>query len=152
MNRFKTVVDNCHVGYTVGSSQPPETGNDILFALASSPGNALVHQSRGNLIYVTMQYRLGAYGFLGGSEVSTNGAPSAGLLDQGTALLWVQRHICKFRGDPSKATIIGGSAGGGAAVIQMIMHGGVANPPFREVIAGMSRCVIALVSVTSTNT
>ena len=122
----------------MGSSQPPATGNDVLFALSSAPGNALVYQSRGNLIYVTIQYRLGAYGFLGGSELSANGVANAGLLDQRAALMWVQRHISKFGGDPSKVTMIGGSAGGGSAINQMIMYGGVNNPPFRAVIAGMS--------------
>ena len=49
---------------------------------------------------------------------------------------WVQRHISKFGGDPSKITIIGGSAGGGSVINQMIMYGGVDNPPFRAAIAG----------------
>lgn len=100
---------------------------------------------------MTIQYRLGAYGFLGGSEVSTNGVANAGLLDQRAALLWVQRHISKFGGDPTKVTVIGGSAGGGAAVNQMIMYGGVASPPFRAVIAGLFHSVIAIDGGTLTN-
>ena len=100
------------------------------------PGQSLVNQSMGTLIHVSIQYRLGAYGFLGGSEISENGVSNAGLLDQRSALEWVHKHISKFGGDPSKITIIGGSAGGGSVMNQMIMYGGVANPPFRAVIAG----------------
>jgi carboxylesterase type B len=102
-----------------------------------APGNALVFQSNGNLIYVSIQYRLGAYGFLGGAELTENGVANAGLLDQRAALGWVQRHISAFGGDPSKVTIIGGSAGGGSVMDQMILYGGVNNPPFRAVIAGL---------------
>lgn len=96
----------------------------------------MVNQSNGNMIYVTIQYRLGPLGFLSSAEVKENGVANAGLLDQRAALDWVQRHIDKFGGDPDKVTIIGGSAGGGSVTAQMIMYGGVADPPFRAVISG----------------
>lgn len=115
-------------GYTLGSAE-----------VAYAAGDALVYHAAGSLIYVSIQYRLGAYGFLGGSEVGKDGALNAGLLDMHSALGWVQRHISKFGGDPTKVTIIGGSAGGGAVTTQMILYGGEANPPFRAVIAGMIR-------------
>ena len=51
----------------------------------------LVSLSNGGIIYVSMQYRLGIFGFLGGAEIADNGVQNAGLLDQRSALDWVQR-------------------------------------------------------------
>ncbi|RMJ24384.1 Carboxylesterase family [Aspergillus sp. HF37] len=99
------------------------------------PGDAMVHQSDGNMIWVAIQYRLNAFGFLAGAEVSENGDRNVGLLDQRAGLNWVQRHIHQFGGDPAKVTINGGSAGGGSVMSQMIMYGGVASPPFRAVMS-----------------
>jgi len=100
-----------------------------------SPGDALIMQSKGNIIYVAIQYRLSAYGFMSSYEVRQNGVANAGLLDQRAAIQWTQRYSRYFGGDPSQITIIGGSAGGGSVMDQMIMYGGVSNPPFRAVIA-----------------
>ena len=55
-------------------------------------------------VVVTVNYRLGAFGFAGRSDL--------GLLDQITALNYVQRHISGFGGDPSNVSIFGESAGG----------------------------------------
>jgi carboxylesterase type B len=82
-------------GYTIGSSS------------TIAPGDALVNASDGGMIYVQIQYRLGMFGFLGGSEIEQNGVRNAGLYDQRAALNWVQRHISEFGGDPAKVTIIG---------------------------------------------
>jgi len=88
-------------------------------SLLTECSNALVKQSQG-IIYVEIQYRLAAFGFLSSSEVRENGNANAGLLDMRLALEWVQRNIRPFGGDPSKVTIIGGSAGGGAVMNQMV--------------------------------
>ena len=72
-----------------------------------SRGDALVNLSDGNLIFVSIQYRLGMFGFLGGREIAENGNLNAGLLDMWAGLQWVQRHIAAFGGDPTKVTIIG---------------------------------------------
>lgn len=48
------------------------------------------------MMYVSIQYRLGMFGFLGGSEVADDGVLNAGLLDQRAAIEWVQRNIRAF--------------------------------------------------------
>ncbi|KAF2177529.1 alpha/beta-hydrolase [Zopfia rhizophila CBS 207.26] len=99
-------------GYTVGDS------------LNLIRGDALVKHSQNSFIYVSIQYRLGAYGFLYSDEIKREGGANAGLLDQRLALEWVQRYINYFGGDPSRVTLMGGSAGGGSVTSQMIMYGG----------------------------
>lgn len=104
-------------------------------AAYSYPGDAMVNASNGQLIYVSIQYRLGSFGFLGGSDVAQNGALNAGLLDQRAALDWVRRNIRAFGGDPAKVTLWGGSAGGGSVTYQLIAGGGYDDPPFGAAIA-----------------
>jgi para-nitrobenzyl esterase len=70
---------------------------------------------RGDVVVVTINYRLGPLGFLNLNEV-TGGKISAsgneGLLDQVAALTWVRENISAFGGDPNNVTIFGESAGG----------------------------------------
>ncbi|KAM5349663.1 hypothetical protein ACJ41O_006168 [Fusarium nematophilum] len=95
-------------------------------------GDSLVHQSNGSMIFVSLQYRLGALGFLGGDDIKKDGTWNAGLLDQRAGLEWVRNNIQHFGGDPSKITITGSSAGGGSVALQMILYGGKPkNPPFQ---------------------
>ena len=66
---------------------------------------------RGDLVVVTINYRLGALGFLE-LEHQDGATSNAGLLDQVLALEWVRDHIEAFGGDPNDVTIFGESAGG----------------------------------------
>ena len=70
--------------------------------------------ANGDIVAVTINYRLGALGFTDlsrfGNEFATSGVN--GLLDQITALEWVRDNIAGFGGDPAKVTIAGESAGG----------------------------------------
>jgi carboxylesterase type B len=77
-----------------------------------------------SFVSVVIQYRLGAFGFLGGNEVKKNGALNAGLLDMNFALKWVQSNIAKFGGDAKKVTIAGESAGAAAVLYQAQAYGG----------------------------
>ncbi|WP_394825875.1 carboxylesterase/lipase family protein [Pendulispora albinea] len=72
---------------------------------------------RGNVIVVTVNYRLGIFGFFGHPELPDSGA--FGLEDQQAALRWVQRNIAAFGGDPRRVTLFGQSAGALSACAQL---------------------------------
>lgn len=78
------------------------SGSDTLF-----DGSNLA--SRGDVVVVTINYRLGTLGFLALDDGETNG--NYGLADQVTALEWIRRNIRDFGGDPDRITIFGQSAG-----------------------------------------
>jgi para-nitrobenzyl esterase len=69
---------------------------------------------RGDVVVVTINYRLGALGFLHLGELDPALASSGcnGILDQVAALGWVRDNIASFGGDPANVTIFGASAGG----------------------------------------
>ena len=69
---------------------------------------------RGDLVVVTINYRLGSLGFLQLDELTEGAIPATGnegLLDQIAALEWVRDEIAAFGGDPTNVTIFGESAG-----------------------------------------
>ena len=77
-------------------------------------GTAIIAQSIASytpVILVTLNYRVGIWGWTGGSEGAANGASMLGLQDQLLALKWVNQHIQSFGGDPEKVTLMGESAG-----------------------------------------
>ena len=69
--------------------------------------------ARGDVVVVTINYRLGAWGFLSLSPFGPEYAESANLalLDQVMALKWVRENIARLGGDPGNVTIFGESAG-----------------------------------------
>ena len=80
--------------------------------------------SRGDIVVVTINYRLGALGFLAhpgpgrGRRVG-----NYGLADQQAALRWVRDNIAGFGGDPDKVTIAGESAGGMSVCDHLVAPG-----------------------------
>ncbi|KAJ7651129.1 Alpha/Beta hydrolase protein [Roridomyces roridus] len=103
-------------------------GGYIAGQASSANGEDIIKQSNHNVVVVTIQYRLGIFGFLAGSALKNDGALNAGLLDQDFALRWVNQHITKFGGDPSKVTIWGESAGAGSVLQHVVANGGKTEP------------------------
>ncbi|KAG6353849.1 hypothetical protein INS49_005106 [Diaporthe citri] len=97
--------------------------------------SVLINTNGNGFITVEIQYRLGAFGFLASEDVKAHGQLNAGLLDQRRALQWVQEHISKFGGDPSRVTIGGESAGAGSVMFHALGHGGKQTDLFSNVIS-----------------
>lgn len=81
------------------------------------------HLARQGVIVVTINYRLGIFGFFGHPELSTeskhNSSGNYGLLDQIESLRWVQKNIGAFGGDKNRVTAFGESAGAGSVLYLM---------------------------------
>ena len=88
-------------GYTAGSASEPR-----------HDGQFLAHR---NVVIVTLNYRLGIFGFFTHPDLAAesphHAAGNYGLLDQAAALAWVSRNIMAFGGDPNNITVFGESAG-----------------------------------------
>ncbi|KAF2223384.1 putative extracellular lipase [Elsinoe ampelina] len=81
--------------------------------------------ARGNpVVYVSVNYRVGGFGFLAGRELQADGSTNLGLRDQRLGLQWVAENIAAFGGDPDKVTIWGESAGAISVLDQTIINGG----------------------------
>jgi len=86
------------------------------------------------IVSVTVNYRLGVFGFLAHPELTKESPHHASgnyaLLDQSAALRWVRQNIAAFGGDPNRVTIAGESAGSVSVSAQM------ASPLSKDLIAG----------------
>jgi len=90
--------------------------------------------ARRGIVAITVNYRLGVFGFFSYPELAKESPHHAsgnyGLLDQAAALKWVQQNIAAFGGDPKKITIAGESAGSFSVSALM------ASPLSKNIIAG----------------
>lgn len=72
-----------------------------------------------DVVVVSVQYRLGVFGFLGSPDMRSRDPQGStgnyGLMDNIAALRWVQSNIAAFGGDPSRVTIFGESSGRGGS-------------------------------------
>ena len=108
-------------GYTGGSASEPRHNGDFL--------------SLKGVVLVTINYRLGVFGFLATSELAKEGNGAAGnygLMDMVAALKWVRANIAQFGGDPGNVTIFGESAGSFA--VSTLMASPIAKGLFHRAI------------------
>ena len=110
-------------GFRVGSGREPLFDGEDL--------------AKRGLLVVTLNYRLGIFGFFVHPELTKESTRAAsgnyGLLDQLAALQWIQRNIAAFGGDPNKVTIFGQSAG--ALSVNCLVASPLAKGLFRAAIS-----------------
>lgn len=90
---------------------------------AGSDYDAGEFSRKGQAVVVTLNYRLGVFGFLAlsalAAETSDRASGQYGLLDQRQALDWVRRNIAGFGGDPGNVTLVGESSGANSVCNQL---------------------------------
>ena len=112
----------CYVGD--GTANVLFNGTNMVELAAAGAGDAA------SIVLVTVAYRLGPYGFLGGEELrarnnggggaSANTTGNWGIQDQREAMRWVQANIAAFGGDPANVMIFGHSAGAGSVTVHLV--------------------------------
>jgi len=99
-------------------------GGAFVFGYNGDPMyNGAYTSAYGDVVVVSMNYRLGALGFLAGIKDKATGEEingNFGILDQILALKWVKENISSFGGDPEKITIYGESAGAMSVGIHLV--------------------------------
>jgi para-nitrobenzyl esterase len=99
--------------------------------------------ARHGVVVVSINYRLGVFGFLSlpglTAESARHASGNYGLLDQVEALQWVRRNIDKFGGDPSEVTVFGASSG--SLDICDLMASPLASGLFEKAILQSGFCV-----------
>ena len=98
-------------------------GGGFAAGATSEPRQDGTNLAKEGVVVVSMNYRLGIFGFFAHPELakenSHNATGNYGLMDQSAALEWVKRNIAQFGGDPGNVTIFGESAGSFSVSEQM---------------------------------
>jgi len=89
--------------------------------------------ARDGIVFVSLNYRLGRFGFFAHPALEKEGyGGNFGFLDQIAALKWVQANIARFGGDPAQVTVVGESAGGMS--MHMLLQSSLARGLFARAI------------------
>ncbi|WP_405498666.1 carboxylesterase/lipase family protein [Nocardia sp. NBC_00511] len=103
----------------------------------------------GDVIVVTVNYRLGAFGFLDLSALGDEFTPNLGLHDQIAALKWVRDNAAAFGGDPGDVTLFGESSGAGCVTALLtsplsagLFHRAIAQSPPATTVFGPERAAV----------
>ena len=98
-------------------------GGGYVAGTTSEPRQDGEHLAHKGVVVVSMNYRMGIFGFYAGTglaeESPQHAAGNYGLMDQTAAIAWVKKNIKNFGGDPENVTIFGESAGSFSVSVQM---------------------------------
>jgi para-nitrobenzyl esterase len=115
-------------------------------AMTSGAGkgmNGHVFSDKDSIVTVTINYRLGVFGFLylGDQPGACRSSGNNGLLDCVMALKWIRENISSFGGDPAKVTVMGESAG--AKLVSTLLVSPMAKGYFKQMIleSGAVQCI-----------
>ncbi|KFG87945.1 carboxylesterase family protein [Metarhizium anisopliae] len=108
--------------YALGSKNDGE----ILYT-----GRPIIKASNYNTIFITGNYRTGAFGFLAGDYMQKAGLPNAGLYDQALLFEWVKLYVEQVGGDNQQVSAWGESAGAGSILHHLIRQDGEIDPGFQ---------------------
>ncbi|TFB04372.1 putative secreted lipase [Trichoderma ghanense] len=114
-------------GFVVGSPEPYDRTSFFKFGV----------DNHHPFIFVTANYRVGAWGFLPGNESIYGDATNLGLYDQRMAMEWTSDNIEAFGGDPDKITLFGHAAGGVSAFAHLVINDGNITYNGRELFHGV---------------
>lgn len=114
-------------GGFVGGSTPPFDGKNLI---------ATGVQLNQSFVFVSVNYRVGGWGFMPGEEIYREGSGNAGLRDQRMGLEWVADNIAKFGGNPKRVVIWGESAGAISVFDQLVLYNGNATYKGKELFHG----------------
>jgi len=111
-------------------------GGGLQAGSTSEPRQDGENLAKKGVVIVSMNYRLGVFGFMAHPELSRESGHAAsgdyGFMDQVAALQWVQRNIAAFGGDPANVTIFGESAG--SESVSVLMASPMAKGLFQKAI------------------
>ena len=99
-------------------------GGSFIHGDGSQPAYDGASMAKQGVVYVSINYRLGVFGFMSHPELSKEsgygGSGNYGLLDQVAALAWIKKNISQFGGDPNRVTIGGESVGAQSVSAHMV--------------------------------
>jgi carboxylesterase type B len=91
-------------------------------------------KSKEEVIFVVPNYRLGLLGWLAGPSMEDQAVPNAGLYDQRLVLEWVQDFVHLVKGDKTRVSAWGESAGASSIMHHLVAHGGARDPLFSKAV------------------
>lgn len=103
--------------------------------------------TRGRLVVVSLNYRVGLLGFMAVKGLDPDANGDLGLEDQRLALRWVQRNVAAFGGDPGNVTVAGESAGAGSVCMHLVSPARV-DGLFHKAIVQSAGCLQPMPTVT----